>query len=185
MKKLYSVFMSLGCACILLGGCGSDMGSDTAESQEYISLEGGEVTISPGLVGHEVSDVSESAVVEVDDDNGAVTYSLSGQEQSDIVNGMATEISGTISNILEDDGHYPNVEDITVNDNYSEFTIKLTDGNMTQSESTLSLLFCMKGNKYQIYSGTSEDDALTTVTYVNAATGETIAQIDSSSMVTE
>jgi hypothetical protein len=165
---------------LALTGCGSKS-SDQAEAptSQYIALDDSEVVLPAGLVGTEVDDEN---IVSVDKTNGDVTYSLSGSERTEIVSNLVSEINASIDTILADDDHYPDIESITPNSDYTEFTIALTNGQANMYESMLSMSFYTIGNKYQIYTGVDNADALTTVTYTNAATGEVVAQSDSSSM---
>jgi hypothetical protein len=177
MKKYKSIIACAGLVCALVCGCGA---SDSNESEvPQVTLDAAEITIPSGLVGTEASDDN---VVSVDEETGNITFDLTGKERSEIVNNLAVEINDSINKILDDKEYYPDVESITPNEDYTEFTIALIDGQVNIYESMLSMSFYTVGNRYQIYSGVESSDALTTVIYTNASTGEVIAQSDSSSM---
>lgn len=55
---------------------------------------------------------------------------------------------------------------------------------MNTYEAMLAMSFYIIGDKYQIYCGVPEQDAVTIVRYVDADTGDVINEADSSSMDT-
>lgn len=187
MRKYFWHIFCAGAICTYLSGCtvkdeaASEAASDSM-NYEYLYLTDTEITIPAGLVGTEISD---SNVVSVNESSGNITYSLSGRERTDIVNNIADEIKESIDTILSDQDYYPNVVSITPNSDYTEFTLSLADGQMNTYEAMLAMSFYTIGNKYQIYSGTAVEDAVTTVIYVNAATGDVISKTDSTSMNTQ
>ena len=182
---------ALCCLCISLAGCGKaeDDGDDvmipdseTADSLNDSGFTDAEISVPAGLVGDEVYGKQAAYT---DEDGSHVVYALSGDERGDIVRGLSDELADSIEVILADDDRYPDIEGITANEDYTEFTIALTDGNMNIYESMLAMSFYIAGNKYQIYSGVSADDALTVVRYVDSATGNVVSETDSRSMAVE
>jgi hypothetical protein len=183
MKKYGFIMACILSAGMIIGGCGSTASSVDADTEptkvEFITFDDSEVTLPAGLAGTEVS---EDNVVSVDEASGDVTYALTGNERTEIVNNLANEIDASISAILADKDYYPDIKSITPNSDYTVFTIELTGSTANIYESMLSMSFYTIGNKYQIYTGTDASEALTTVVYVDSSTGETIATGDSSSM---
>lgn len=177
-KKVLSNTLAIICVCTLLTGCGEKNNEAVLPEKEVI-YDDAEITLPAGLVGGEVSDADIS---NIDEEAETITYSLSGGERSDILNGLADDINSSISVILADKDHYPNITAITPNDDYTEFTIALDGGIFNTYESMLSMSFYIVGNKYQIYNGVSDEDALTVVRYVDSATGDVISETDSSMM---
>jgi hypothetical protein len=182
MKKYVFIMTCILSIGTVISGCGSKSGTGNEQTQvEFITFDDSEVTLPAGLAGTEVSDDN---IVSVDETSGDVTYSLTGNERSEIVNNLANEISASIDTILADKDYYPDIKSITPNSDYTEFTIELVGSTANIYESMLSMSFYTIGNKYQIYTGTDASKALTTVKYVNSSTGEVIATGDSSSMST-
>lgn len=182
---------ALFCLCMSLPGCGRAEGGEgnamQSDDGEAGSLDGSsftdaEISVPAGLVGDEVYGKHAAYT---DEDGSHVVYALSGDERGDIVRGLSDELADSIEVILADDDRYPDIEGITANEDYTEFTIALTDGNMNIYESMLAMSFYIAGNKYQIYSGVSADDALTVVRYVDSATGNVVSETDSRSMAVE
>lgn len=166
------------------GGEGNAMQSDDGEagSLDGSSFTDAEISVPAGLVGDEVSGKQAAYT---DEDGSHVVYTLSGSEQGGIIRRLSDELADSIEVILADDERYPYIENITVNEDYTEFTVELTDGSMNIYESMLAMSFYMAGNKYQIYSGVGADDALTTVRYVDSASGNVVSETDSRSMTVE
>jgi hypothetical protein len=182
MKKYVYLMACIMSASMVLSGCGSKTEEDSSPTQvEFITFEDSEITIPAGLAGTEIS---EENIVSVDDASGDVTYSLTGNERSEIVNNLTSEISASIDTILADKDYYPDIKSITPNSDYTEFTIELTGSTANIYESMLSMSFYTIGNKYQIYTGKDADEVLTTVVYVDSSTGNVIATGDSSSLNT-
>lgn len=201
VKNGLHIMLFISCMCTVLSGCAkstsgneSDLetaaqyNADSANTNSYqdftlpepeIIYDDADITLPAGLVGDEVSD---ELITNVDEDTANITYSLSGNERSDIINRLSGEITESISMILGDKDHYPNITSITPNDDYTEFTITLTDGNINVYESMLVMSFYIVGDKYQIYNGVSAEDAVTIVRYVDSATGTVISETDSTSM---
>lgn len=131
----------------------------------------------------EVPQSSDSQTVygEIDEDNN-VTYQLDGDTRTQILNDMALSIESSIDTILADKEYYPNISDITVNSDCTEFTIYLTVDKPNLYESTLMMSFYTLGDRYQIYNGIPMEDVKTTVIYINQVTGTELARTDSTTM---
>lgn len=211
IKKSLYILLCTGCVCMVLSGCAgkthenkndsenaaqynsdssdSSVFSGSADSDTYqdftppkveVIYEDADITLPAGLVGDEVSD---DHITNIDEDTASITYSLSGNERSDILRQRSEEITESISVILNDKERYPNITSITPNDDYTEFTIAVSNGNINDTgENTLFLEFFMYGNNYQIYDGTASEEAVTVVRYVDSATGAVIWEGDSTSM---
>lgn len=200
-KNGLHILLFISCMCTVLSGCakntsGNEVDLETASQyntdsantnthQDFslpepeIIFEDADITLPAGLAGDEVSD---ELITNVDEDTANITYSLSGNERSDIIDQLSGEITESISAILGDKDHYPNITSITPNDDYTEFTITLADGNINVYESMLVMSFYIVGDKYQIYNGASAEEAVTIVRYVDSATGAVINETDSTSM---
>jgi hypothetical protein len=179
MRKSFIIPLCFLCTCTFLIGCGAGNSAQTKAESTVITFDDSEVTIPAQLVGNEVSD---DHIISIDESTGDITYSLTGDERSDIVRNIAIEIDDSINTILSDSEYYPDVNSIIYNDDYTEFTISLKDGQTNIYESMLSMSFYTIGNKYQIYHGTDAKDALTTVIYTDSTTGDVVASGDSSSI---
>ncbi len=117
----------------------------------------------------------------LDDDNN-ITYNLDGETRAQILNDLATDIQESIEAVLADKFYYPNVSDIVVNSDCTEFTIYLTTDSPNIYESMLMMSFYTVGDRYQIYNGVDMENAKTTVIYVNANTGIELAKTNSTTV---
>lgn len=117
----------------------------------------------------------------LDSDNN-ITYHLDGDTRTQLLNDLAEEIQTNIETILADKYYYPNISDIRVNSDCTEFTIYLTADHPNLYESSLMMSFYTVGDRYQIYSGIPMEDAKTTVIYLQADTGAELARTDSTSV---
>lgn len=183
-KKYLCHIFSAVCACMLMAGCGdgtfeADGRSEVVFPEPEIIYEDTDITLPAGLAG---SEISEKDISNIDEDSETITYSIAGNELGGIIDGLAADINSSIAVILADKDHYPNITAITPNSDYTEFTIALEGGTFNTYESMLSMSFYIVGNKYQIYNGVSDEDALTVVRYVDSATGNIISETDSSLM---
>lgn len=131
-----------------------------------------------------VSSESSEEISYTQNDDGTITYSLSGDQRTALVNELSAEITQSIQTILDNDDYYPDIVSITPNEDGTTFTIALADGQMNTYESMLVMSFYTVGNKYQLYKGIPADKVKTTVIYINDSTGEIISQTDSTSMDT-
>ncbi len=185
-KRYFCLFFALLCLCMSLTGCKKSENNEStttdSASETGSSFADAEISIPAGLVGDEVSD-KQAAYTE--DDGSFVVYALSGDERGDIVRRLSDELADSIDVILADDDRYPDIKAITANEDHTEFTIELVGENINIYESMLAMSFYIAGNKYQIYSGVSADEALTVVRYVDSATGNVVSETNSQSMVVE
>lgn len=149
------------------------LSSDTAPNSDATS----------GVDGASGSDIAEKSGKPshgtLDADNN-VTYQLDGDTRVEILNELAAEIRAGIDTVLADKEYYPNISDITVNSDCTEFTIYLTADKPNLYESSLMMSFYTVGDRYQIYNGVPSEEAATTVIYINAESGAELARTVSS-----
>lgn len=197
MTKKSNLLWALLCAVMFcfITACGSapDNEPDNREAmiKEVSNLPDAQITIPATLVGDELADIpvdeernipsSDTKDNSPDADNN-ITVQLDGDTRTQLLNDMALEIQSSIDTILADKESYPNVSDIIVNADCTEFTIYLTINEPNLYESTLMMSFYTIGDRYQIYNGVSIEDAKTTVIYMNKESGTELARTDSSAI---
>ena len=194
MKKKLFIYL---CLALLLTGCAANKKSENTSSsdlasiiQEVQSLPDAEINIPNALVGNEITE--ENAVLIAEDSKesneevpeNTSTYSISGEERTNIVNGLSQDVIDGINSILSNKEQYSNIVSITPNEDCSEFTIAVKNGNINIYESMLIMSFYTMGDKYQIYNGVPREKVKTIVRYINDSTGEVIAESDSTQMNT-
>lgn len=175
--------------CILLcSGCSPtqhapvtpETSIDLSERQ-FSSQPDSDITIPSILIGDEIAQIQADHAAS-DNGDGTVTYSLKGEEIDNIRKQIATSLSDSIQDILDDNDRYPDITAITYDDDCTTFTISLSGGQMSIYESMLVMSFYTIGNRYQIYSGVPADQAVTTVIYINEADNTVISKTDSISV---
>lgn len=212
MIKYRKIILLLLTSTLILSGCANQpeikeepQSTPASIIKEVESLPDADITIPAGLVGTEVTHSNQSedqettdtdsTATEVSSDSstdmlytenadGTVTYSISGDQRTAIVNELSAEITQSIQTILDNDDYYPNIVSITPNEDGTIFTIALADGQMNTYESMLVMSFYTAGDKYQLYKGIPADKVKTTVVYINDSTGKVISESDSTSMDT-
>lgn len=185
-------FLLLTFGVFFLSGCGKEKEpADVNVMKEVADLPDATISIPSTLVGDEADlllpvtpDADASRETDETDSSQPpmITYEMQGDTRTEVVNEITKELEESISSVLADKYYYPDITDITVNEDATEFTIFLNTDKPNLYESTLMLSFYTIGNKYQIYMGVPADEAVTTVVYKNAETGAELARTDSSSM---
>lgn len=199
----------LYCLCfifiLLLSACAANNNSETTSSsdlasiiQEVQSLPDAEINIPTVLVGDEITEENAVLITEVEveseeststlsddsDNSNTSTYSITGEERTNIVNGLSQDVIDGINNILSNKEQYPDIVSITPNEDCTEFTIAVANGQINIYESMLVISFYTIGDKYQIYNGVPSEEVKTVVRYINDSTGELITESDSTQMNT-
>ena len=199
--KITKMILFLTFLLFTLGGCGKK--EDTADiglTKEVSDLPDATITIPSTLVGNEADTLlpvtpeadmeqtgDETTSSEETDETAPaqapmVTYQMDGDTRVEVLNDIARELEESVNAVLADKYYYPDITNISVNEDATEFTIFLNSEKPNLYESTLMLSFYTIGNKYQIYMGVPAEEAVTTVIYKNAETGEELARTDSRSM---
>ena len=194
MKNKILIYL---CLMLLVTGCAANQKSENTSSsdlasiiQEVQSLPDAEINIPNALVGNEISEENAVLITESEEESdeetpkSSSTYSISGEERTNIVNGLSQDVIDGINNILSNKDQYSNIVSIIPNEDCSEFTISVKDGQINIYESMLIMSFYTMGDKYQIYNGVPEEEVKTIVRYINASTGEIIVESDSTQMNT-
>ena len=193
MKNKLLIYL---CLMFLLTGCTANNKSETSSSdpasiiQEVQSLPDAEINIPNALVGNEITEENAVLVTKADKEtnveapDNTSTYAISGEERTNIVNGLSQDVVDGINNILSNKEQYSNIVSITPNEDCTEFTISVKNGEINIYESMLIMSFYTMGDKYQIYNGVPQDEVKTIVRYVNDSTGEVIVESDSTQMNT-
>ena len=194
MKKKLYIYL---CLALLLTGCAANKKSENSSSsdlasiiQEVQSLPDAEINIPNALVGNEITEENAVLITEETEESheeapqNSSTYSISGEDRTNIVNGLSQDVIDGINSILANKDQYSNIVSITPNEDCTEFTIAVEDGNINIYESMLIMSFYTMGDKYQIYNGVPAEEVKTVVRYIHASTGEVIAESDSTQMNT-
>ena len=207
MKK--KIVMSLLICTLALSGCGSSNApADTSTNQSSETTESstegdisdldslGDIEVDENLFTVELTIpadyVGETTQEELDaeanehgyksitlHDDGSATYVMSKKQHRELMEELATNINDTLSAMVGSED-YPNITDISANDDFTEFTVTTTSTELSMNESFSVLVYYMCGGMYNIFNGTEVDNVH--VDFINADSGEVISSSDSSDM---
>lgn len=132
-------------------------------------------------------DLEEEAKNEEDteyivNEDGSVTCKMSKSAYKKKMDGFSADIQKSIEEILSDKESYPSIEDITVNSDYSEFTVKTTcnsKDDFSMNEGMINFSLPLSAFPYYMYSEKEPEKIL--ISYINSGSGEVIYTYDSSS----
>jgi hypothetical protein len=147
----------------------------TLTSSIPVLAGGKDVTVTVPNYGFEEDDdtssVPESKEAVVNED-GSTTYTLTKKQQKEWKKAVKSNFDDYIKDILDDDTNYPNVEDITYNNDMTEFEIDLATTNIAQSELFIGYIALFTAPVYQQVNGVAEKDVDYKVTVKDSSTGE-------------
>lgn len=132
------------------------------------------VTVPAYLVSEDMSELPEAQSSDIADD-GSITYVLDSEQQELWKEYLKSGFDDSINAILDDDTNYPNIQNITYNDDMTEFTISFTSSdNLTMSEWFVAYLPLFVAPIYQEADGSSVDDVDYTLTTIDSSTHEEV-----------
>ncbi len=109
-------------------------------------------------------------------EDGSVTYVMTKAQHKEMMDGIKESIDQSLSEMVGSED-YPNITDITANDDYTSFTITTKNTEPDMAESFAAMAFYMYGGMYGIFAGQEVENVH--IEYVNADTGEVISSSDS------
>ena len=112
-------------------------------------------------------------------DDGTATYTMTKTQHKKILDDMANSINSTLSEYVNSED-YPNITNITANENFTSYTITTKSTEPDMNESLLPMALYVHSGVYFIFAGEDVDNVH--VDFVNADTGETISSLDSYQM---
>ena len=191
---------------IALSGCGSSSGvNDDTQSETIVSSTEGditkldaigdieveenlftvEITVPSDFVGDTTQDKLDSTANELGyksitlNDDGSATYIMSPKQHRQMMEEIANNINSSLSDMVGSED-YPNITDISANEDFTKCTIATTSTELSLAESFSVIGYYMYGGMYNIFNGTPVDNVH--VDFVNADSGEIIISSDSSDM---
>lgn len=147
----------------------------TLTSSVSVLAGGKDVTVTIPNYGFEEDDDTSSvpeAKETVVNEDGSTTYTLTKKQQKEWKKAVKSNFDDYIKEILDDDTNYPSVEDITYNNDMTEFEIDLATTNIAQSELFIGYIALFTAPVYQQVNGVEEKDVDYKVTVKDSSTGE-------------
>lgn len=185
MKKVLSVLLSLA----LLAGCSSSGESSqpnevsstndnqtatvsTPEPDVSITissefLEGFDITADDYIAGLSEEEKEDFKEVKANED-GSITIIMTSEKNKEFMDEYKTQMNAQFQEMIDDQESFPNITDITYNENLSIFTVTLANPEVTFQDSMSAIIFYLSGSMYQMFSGTPEENIDVIVNYVDA-----------------
>lgn len=108
--------------------------------------------------------------------DGSTTYTLDNKQQKKWKKEIKSSFDDYIKEILDDDTNYPNVENITYNNDMTKFEISLTSSDFAPSEYFIGFLPLFTAPAYQQINGVAEKDVDYTLTVKDSSNGSETTQ---------
>ena len=109
-------------------------------------------------------------------DDGSATYTMTKSQHKEMLSAFQEEINSALAEMVGSED-YPNITEVTANDDFTSFTVTTTSTELGMNESFSVMAFYMYGGMYGIFSGENVDNVH--VDFVNAESGEIISSSDS------
>lgn len=112
-------------------------------------------------------------------EDGSVTYVMSNKKHQEALEEYKASIIESFAEMIGSE-NYPDITDITVNDDCTVFTVTTKSTSLSMNESFSVLGFYVMGAFYNQFAG--NPDAVIYVTFINEDSGEIINEANSSSL---
>lgn len=130
------------------------------------------VTVPAYVVDIGISDFPESQASSITDD-GSTIYTLNEDQQKEWREYLKSSLDDAIKNVLSDKETYPNIEDMTYNDDMTEFNVNISSAdNMTMSEAFVGYFPLFFAPLYQEVNGVDADKVDYKMISVDSSTGD-------------
>lgn len=149
----------------------------TASMLTAVPVYANDITVTiPNYVSEENSTNVPDAKKITANPDGSTTYTLDKKQQKKWKKELKSNFDDYIKEILDDDTNYPNVENITYNDDMTEFEINLTSSDLAPSEYFIGFLPLFTAPAYQQINGIAEKDVDYTLTVKDTSNGSETTQ---------
>ena len=110
-------------------------------------------------------------------EDGSASYTMTKSQHKTLMGEMSETFHSALSEMIGSE-NYPNITNVTANENFTSFTVTTTSPEVDMNESFSVMAFYMYGGMYGIFNGETPDNIH--VDFVNADSGEIIHSADSS-----
>ena len=131
-----------------------------------------DITVTVPYFGDEEenTDIPDSKASVVNPD-GSTSYTLDDKQQEEWKKYLSSSFSDSVKDILDDDTNYPNIEDISYNDEMTEFNITFSSADLAPSEYFVEFIPFFVAPVYQQVNGISEEDVDYTIKTLDSSSG--------------
>lgn len=112
-------------------------------------------------------------------EDASATYTMTKAQHKEMMSELSDTINSALAEMINSED-YPNITDITANDDFTKFTVTTTSTELSLTESFSVLAFYTFGGMYNIFNSTPADNIQ--VEFINAESGEVINTANSSDM---
>lgn len=187
MKKKFTLLLAV--MMLLLSACGSSNESNSSGSQTSAGKDEKiydvELTIPAGYMNTENTTQEDLDAAAKENDyqsitlnaDGSITYIMTKEQHTAMVSSIATTLDSYMESMVGSED-YPNITAVEASSDYTEFTITTTSEELDIAETISRMMFYTYGDMYQVFNGTA-DNTIITVNFVNADSGEVIANFSS------
>lgn len=142
------------------------------------------ITVPADFVGETTQEELDAEAAEIGykvtlNEDGSATYVMTKIQHKELMKGISDSMNESFTEMIGSE-EYPNITDISANDDFTSFTVTTKNTEPDMNESFAVMIFYMAGGMYQIFNGTTADNIH--VDYVNADSGEVISSADSKDM---
>ena len=187
MKKFLSLLL-IAAMVFSLAACGDSKEEPKEDKTETIEVDEGlinvDITIPASFFEGKTDQDIEAAADEaghkcVINEDGSVTYTMTKKQQKEALQEMKDDLDEAIHEFMEGEEPLESFEEITYNDDLTEFTIKVNEKYGTNFDTFASIAFLGMSSYYQMFAGVPMDEMDCVISYVDYQSGEVL---DSSSL---
>ncbi|MDO9556175.1 MAG: hypothetical protein Q7J82_01125 [Coriobacteriia bacterium] len=115
-------------------------------------------------------------------EDGSVTYTVTKAQRQDILDGFKADVDAGLDDMLNGEDAVVSFQEISYNENMTEFTVKVDPGSYSEWDAMYGLVFYVYGMYYQAFDGVAPADNHVVVNFVDMNTGEVLNTGDSADM---
>lgn len=115
-------------------------------------------------------------------EDGSVTYTMTKAQHRQVMESYKATVDANLDDILNGEGAVESFQEISYNDDMSEFTVKVDPGLYSEWDAMYGLVFYMSGMYYQAFEGVAPEDNHVVVNFVDMNTGEVLNTGDSADL---
>lgn len=201
MKRIFCVALIV-CLMLTMMACSSgnsEGATDEQTSTEATETDGGAIEVDENLLTVDVTlpasyfeDTTEEDVQAgaeekgfknvVFNEDGSVTYTMTKAQHREVLESYKAEVDASLDDMLNGEEAVESFQEISYNDNMSEFTVKVDPAIYSEWDALSVIVFYFSGMYYQAFDGVAPEDNHVVVNFVDMNTGEVLDTADSANL---